>query len=667
MCLRNLSRYYSLCKDDVLGDKMKSKDQEMFLALLQQIHHSQSRQVLALNIRLSEEISALCSAFLDLYPKALLFSDDQDLCRDDGTVSAQPLKKTREYLGLTTSAVLLDIRSGIPLDYLLSITATIASGGMLILLMQDSLGESESQRFHETAIPTPYFQWYFEQTLQRFAYRWQDHLLQAPEIAVNFTDDDDELESEFKVVAADDAQLAIKADFLAQESGVFTLFSTRGSGKSWLGAEMIADDPQQYILTAPNQHAIAQYCHIEGLQFRAPDALFLTIAEDLCLPETLIIEEAAKMPLVHLERLCRRFTKVLMISSVENYEGTGQGLREKIQDLVPIHKQYRLDTIKRFRFDDPLKQICDALSFQENESCINYADAINMAKLLPEATRHQDCKLDISSDLTLEFYDDHNISDLRGDLVKLQTLYHLLNQTHYQTNIQDLRRLFDAPSQVFVLAYDQEQLVGAIWAMKEGELSRALTAAVFQGLRRPKGNLVAQMLTGQSYFPEAMLQRSVRISRISVVKPLRRLGIGQAMIAFLEEKLQFSHDFMSVSFGLTADLLQFWESMDYQIAHLGFHLDKTTGLHSAVVLKDLARSQKQHWIAAAFRKFQADSALNIQYREYRPEIFAILQQKAYSDTFDQRDQQVIAAFQQEKRPKHTVENALLRQKADLFA
>lgn len=646
---------------------MKRKDQALFLSVLQKIQQPQSRQVLAMNIRSPEEISALCSALLDFYPTALLFSDHQRLCNhDDCTISVQPLKKTREYLGLTTAAVLLDIREGIPLDYFLSIAATVAAGGMLILLVQESLGETESQRFHEVAIQTPYFHQFFEQTLQRFAYRWQDNILQVPEARQDLTAYCDQREPELNEIAVDDAQLAIKADFLGQDSGIFTLFSTRGSGKSWLGAHMIADNPQQYILTAPNQNAIEQYRHIEGLQFRAPDALFLTIAADACLAETLIIEEAAKMPLAHLERLCRRFSKVLMISSVENYEGTGQGLREKIQDLVPIHKQYQLNQIKRFRADDPLKQMCDVLSFQASYSH-THSDDDEMVKSLAKAEVRRDFKQDILSGLTLEFYDDHNISALRGDLVKLQTLYHLLNQTHYQTNIQDLRRLFDAPSQVFVLAYDQEQLVGAIWAMKEGGLSPALTDAVFQGLRRPKGNLVAQMLTGQSYFPEAMLQCSVRISRISVIKPLRRLGIGQAMVAFLERKLRDCQDFMSVSFGLTTNLLQFWESMDYQIVHLGFHLDKTTGLHSAVVLKDLACSEKQDWMGEAVRKFQADAALNIQYREYRPEILAILQQKALNGPFDQRDQQVIMAFQQAKRAKHTVESALLRQKSNLFA
>lgn len=648
-------RYHKTCEK--LVDEMNMTEierNEMFVDILQKIQHSKERRILAVSIEdhSSQDMTQLCSALVTLYPEALFFSDDISVSKS--TVFL-PLNKTREYLGLTTSAVLLDIREGVPLDYFLSISATIAAGGLLVLLMKTSLGDSESLRFHDTQIPTPFFHRYFWHVIKQFAYHWENGVLQRPRFIMQKASISMKTRCHHSGSMMEDEQAAIQADFLAESKGIFTLFSPRGSGKSWLGAQLIAENPQHYILTAPNQNAIEQYHKIDNLQFRAPDALFLTIDDDDRQAETLIIEEAAKMPLAHLERLCRRFNKVLMISSVENYEGTGQGLREKIQDLVPIKHQYHLRHLKRFSEEDSLKQLGDALSFQ-NLSSQNLA--------AQDSSFIADFEL---KSLQLEYYDDQNIAHLRNNLEKLQVLYHLLNQTHYQTNIQDLRRLFDAPSQVFVLAYYQEQLIGAIWAMAEGGLSLALTEAVFNGLRRPKGNLVAQMLTGQSYFPESMLQKSVRISRISVIQPLRRLGIGGALVQFLEEKVHSKVSFMSVSFGLTHHLLQFWESLGYQIAHLGFHLDKTTGLHSAVVLKDLLDvTAKQEWIEQAFKKFKADAALNIQYREYRVEILQILQNRAIKGYFDERDQSVIAAFNNFKRAKYTVENALFREKEAIF-
>ncbi|UNM95788.1 GNAT family N-acetyltransferase [Ignatzschineria rhizosphaerae] len=633
---------------------------EMVGKWLKEIQHPYKREVLI--VELSDdsddsELSALCSAFFKLYPQALFFSDHEPALHCDRVFS---LCKTREYLGLTTSAVLFDARRGFALDYFLSIAATISRGGMLMILSQKNLGIFESQRFHEEAIATPYFHNYLKSLFSKWAYRLEEGKIFPPlkseEIA--FAAKPDVM---IKAGAYHYEQLQIAQDFLAASEGIFTLFSKRGSGKSWLGAKLIADNPSHYILTAPNQNAIEQYREIEGLQFRAPDALFLTIEETDLQLETLIIEEAAKMPLSHLERLCRRFNKVLMISSVENYEGTGQGLREKIQDLVVITKGYQLQQSWRFLGNDPLKQLCDDLMLRSLQTgdCQNQRSS-NLLHFSPATL--------FKEEIEYQFYNRQNMASLRSDLAQLSDLYQLLNDTHYQTNIQDLRRLFDAPSQIFVLAYYQKKLIGAIWAMEEGGLSPELTTTVFNGLRRPKGNLVAQMLAGQSYFPEAMLEKSIRISRISVVKPLRRLGIGQTMVHFLEEKVSAEIDFLSVSFGLTVNLLQFWESIGYQIAHLGFHLDKTTGLHSAVVLKGMGiqdQSQKRgelHWVEASFAKFKADAALNCQYKEYRPEIFQLLQEKAKAGIFDERDQSVINAFTHFKRAKHSVENALLREK-----
>ena len=100
---------------------------------------------------------------------------------------------------------------------------------------------------------------------------------------------------------------------------------------------------------------------------------------------------------------------------------------------------------------------------------------------------------------------------------------------------------------------------------------------------------------------------------------------------------------------------------------MGFHLDKTTGLHSAVVLKSLSALESlkdgnsQKWISEAIQKFRADAFLNLSYREYRKEIANILQEKAEKGSFDVRDQAVINAHYEGKRALHTVKNALLRQ------
>ena len=618
----------------------------MLSTVFLRISPSVKRQILT--VYLSEVVSEslVIDAFKEQYPQGVCFSDNEALLnRDD----FETLKATRAYLGTTTPAILLDIRTGFPLDYFLAIAATIDAGGILCLLSDETPFVNESLRFHHEAIETPFFNQYLDELLRRFSYVYKDSVLYLP--TDNGYIEDTESNDFFSRIdmGITNSQKVIYDDFLRKDAGVYTLFSERGTGKSWLGAALIDAMPENYILTAPNQGAVTQYQYIEGLRFRAPDLLFLSIPEEVVQDETLIIEEAAKMPLAHLERLCKRFKKVLMISSVSNYEGTGQGLREKIHDLVCIKKSYQLIDIQRYLEGDPLKQLCDALMFMDTRDDSGEKWMIDL-----EAFKHKD----LLSEIQCHYYDDENIEALRGNIDQLKSLYHLLNETHYQTSIQDIRRLFDAPGQVFILAYLKGKLIGAIWGIEEGGLSQELTEAVFQGTRRPKGNLVAQMLTGQSYFPEAMSQLSVRISRISVDQSYRFCGIGRQMEILLENRLSGIKDFISVSFGLTKGLLQFWEALGYRLAHLGFHLDKTTGLYSAVVLKSLSEKSVD-WIRESFDKFGAD-AYFLRENSYKPDILEILADKAHSQDFDDRDKRVIEAVDHYKRGKHTIKNALSR-------
>ncbi|GGZ99142.1 hypothetical protein GCM10007162_14040 [Ignatzschineria ureiclastica] len=627
------------------------------------------------------DFPALLSAFKAYYPQALLFSDQLQLSDEQTKITIEPLRATRHYLGATTEAVLLDVRQGFPLDYFLAITATIRQGGLLILLLNredknrdkginGTFGTIESLRFHSEAIATPFFDRYLQQQLSYYGYRFVDHRVMIPDYLQNphlnlLNQTEKELDSG-EVIEITPEQQVIIHDFQAQSAGIYTLFAPRGCGKSWLSSQLVAHNVSDYIVTAPNQSAISQYQHIDGLQFRAPDALFLAQKPDQY-AETLIVEEAGKMPLNHLVRLCQRFQKILLISSTDNYEGTGQGLQQKLPDLITIHKNYQLSQIHRFDPQDPLQQLSNALMLQNGErstASLTYSKG-NEEKdyILPK--------------LIFRYFDDHNIAELRSNIPAMRALYQLLNRTHYQTHIQDLRRLFDLPGQCFLLAYlpqaengedmaENHRLIGAIWGVEEGGLSEDLIAGVFNGYRRPKGNLVAQMLTGQSYFPEAMRQHSIRISRISVDESYRRLGIGQAMVKQLEEAIKGRQrpidrpmDFISVSFGLTQNLRDFWRSCHYQMIHLGYHLDKSTGLYSAVVIKALNAVSKA-WIAESIGKFQADAFLHLQNRTFLPEIKNILEEYAKNGKFDQRDQMVIEACEQEKRAIYSVQNALIR-------
>ena len=77
---------------------------------------------------------------------------------------------------------------------------------------------------------------------------------------------------------------------------------------------------------------------------------------------------------------------------------------------------------------------------------------------------------------------------------------------------------------VFFTAESEQNLLGAVWALKEGGIEdSALIEAIQQGSRRPKGNLVPQALCFHSQLQKACELHSLRISRIAVQPMWRQL------------------------------------------------------------------------------------------------------------------------------------------------
>jgi tRNA(Met) cytidine acetyltransferase len=95
-------------------------------------------------------------------------------------------------------------------------------------------------------------------------------------------------------------------------------------------------------------------------------------------------------------------------------------------------------------------------------------------------------------------------------------------------------------------------------------LSAGLSQAVWAGFRRPRGNLVAQSLAAHGGSPLAATLRGLRVSRIAVHPSRQREGLGQALITHARQHVT-GCDYLSVSFGYTAELWRFWQRCGFQL------------------------------------------------------------------------------------------------------
>lgn len=465
-------------------------------------------------------------------------------------------------LGQEFRHAVFDARDGFHAEAFAALAGTLMAGSWLLLLVPVWSGwptrhDNDSLRWsgRDTPISTPYFVDHFQQQLQldgRVAIHLQGCPLRcpAPQTLPDWQPD------------PNTQQEQILQTLLQAKPGISILTAARGRGKSALAGMLIAGWPGKCRVTAPTKAAADVLARFAGaaFQFMAPDALLAQPPTDDI--DWLVIDEAAAIPMPVLRRLIQACPRVLLTTTVQGYEGTGQGFLLKFCAGLPLADIYHLDIPLRWAPDDPLESIvARSLIFAEPEP------------ILSTGTFHIQ---------PLEQ------GDWQTQPQHLVALYQLLASAHYRTSPLDLRRLMDAPGMHFRVALTGDQQVcGALWLVDEGGITHDLAHSVWAGWRRPRGNLVAQSLAAHSGFIEAPQLRSLRVSRIAIAPSHRRQGLGDRLIA-AARKTADGIDFLSVSFGFTDELWQFWQHCGFRLARVGLQREASSGCYVAMALLPLS-------------------------------------------------------------------------------
>ncbi|KAB8309558.1 tRNA(Met) cytidine acetyltransferase [Erwinia endophytica] len=470
----------------------------------------------------------------------------------------------RTLLGQEFLHAVFDAREGFNADALAALSGTLKAGSWLLLLVPawqnwPSQPDTDSLRWSETdsPIPTP-----------NFVHRLQRLMQQDPQVAI--------LRQHFPLQLPalpptsdwqpDDRsqQQRLLDELIASQPGIFVLIAPRGRGKSALAGLLAARWPGRILITAPakaSTEVLAKFAG-EAFTFMAPDQL-LARSLSPCLPDIdwLLIDEAAAIPAPLLHKLVRLAPRVLLTTTHQGYEGTGRGFLLKFCASLPDATVLKLDQPLRWSPHDPLERFVDnALLFTEAEPLSGQA------------------AIDYCFPLQADWHTTPQVNE---------GMYQLLASAHYRTSPLDLRRMMDAPGMHFSAALQGETVQGALWLVDEGGLSEMLAQAVWAGLRRPGGNLVAQSLAAHAGWPEAARMRSRRISRIAISPALRRCGMGREMVRQSQERAE-GLDFLSVSFGYTSSLWRFWQACGFRLVRLGCKPEASSGCYTAMALLPLS-------------------------------------------------------------------------------
>lgn len=472
-------------------------------------------------------------------------------------------KAYRTLLGQELQHAIFDARSGFHTEAFAALSGTLVAGSWLLLLLPFDyasrlLGDRDSLRWAEVDEPlaTPHFTRHLQRTLtagSQVIYWREGEPLILPQLEPMPT----------WCGQAPEEQRDILAQLKKQTSPIAILTAPRGRGKSALAGMLAAQQPGT-LITAPakvSTQVIKQFAG-ENFNFIAPDQL-LQLDHQVG-ANWLIIDEAAAIPAPMLRKLIETRRRVLLTTTTDGYEGTGQGFLLKFcasLDKSLVH--YRLKQPLRWSETDPLEQIVDRLLLLTTDSYSQIAVPSKTFYLSSEIWEH-------------------------SPAIAYQ-VYALMKAAHYRTTPLDLRRMMDSPSIQIWVKGDGKQCQAALWLNQEGGLSEALSWEVWRGTRRPKGNLVAQSLAAHSHFPQAAQLYSLRINRIAVMAASRRQGVGRQLIRdIIRQSQSQNYDYLSVSFGFTSDLWAFWQACGFHLVRFGTQPEASSGLFAAMAIYPLS-------------------------------------------------------------------------------
>ncbi|CCV29018.1 putative acetyltransferase [Yersinia enterocolitica (type O:9) str. YE212/02] len=464
-----------------------------------------------------------------------------------------------------------DATDGLNTEALAVLAGVLRAGSWLLLLVPAwddwaLLPDSDSLRWSEqsTPISTPNFIHHMQRQLLASpdVFLWQQgQLPPVPQFAArpNWQPPDGTPTTE---------QQAVLQRLMQAQQGVWVLTAARGRGKSTLAGMLVAQWPGKCWVTGPGKAATQVLSQRAGdrARFWAPDALLEYCQQhDVSDVDWLLIDEAAAIPTALLSALLAYFPRALLTTTVQGYEGTGRGFLLKFCATLNDWNHLTLTNPIRWASHDPLEQIIDDIMLF-NDDLPPTASAI--------------AQIEISG---CEQQDWLNNPEL------LCRFYGLLSCAHYRTTPLDLRRLLDAPGMHFSAAKVADSVIGALWLVDEGGLDSTLAHEVWAGKRRPKGSLVAQSLAAHSGQWQAPTLLSRRISRVAVAPLWRQQGIARQMIAAEQARAQGEGlDFLSVSFGYTAELACFWHACGFQLVRMGSHKEASSGCYAAMAILPLS-------------------------------------------------------------------------------
>lgn len=514
------------------------------------------------------------------YPtkNALILSSNEELALSAYRDDIIDPSRFKSCLGTEASLLVWDLCANTNADALAATSGTLTGGGLLITLAQPELLKSpSSQRWYRILRSCDITLALNPSNLEAALEQIEEHQQTISEKSVPFQLNDGQLE----------CVRHIKHAASGHRNRPLVLRADRGRGKStalgFAAAQLINEGFTRRIILASNHKASAEVllAHFkQHLRDEHQQSTLTVMPCDAILQESpdcglLLVDEAASIPLPMLEQILRKYSRVVMASTLHGYEGSGRGFDLKLNQILN-----RTGMKARFvSLDDPVRWAKNC----PLERSINDAFLLNVS--FPELSASQ------SDKVLVEWL---RPQTLEKDEALIREVFSLLVLAHYQTRPSDLAFLLDNPAVHVALLRCERELAGVALCVDESvpeAQDTELAEDIISGRRRLKGRLLPQALAGFYADTRWLKESTLRVMRIVVHPDRQSRGFGTKLLKHVQHfAAENAFSGCSVSFGADARLLSFWQNSGYRCMRLSYKADASSGVPSVMLVNPLDES-----------------------------------------------------------------------------
>ncbi len=558
-------------------------------------------------------------------------------------------KQIKQYLGASIkNHIILDLREGVDLDEFCAIIGSLCGGFCLFLILplscdrwmalDEELLLDPSQRDQIThnclqRLILQFKRYFGYQMIESMAdlsraidQGSQDHQIIAqehqPKILIH------EIPQSIKCLALElkeisgicanqeqfDVMLELMVALISDQKAYLTLLSQRGRGKSStlglaIGLLLYHGKQRFYLCAHLFEHVqeiliyaqkVLKLLHVEIEEGKEREQRFIAIDVpsknsqlyfiypsflSIIKPSKLIFDECAGISMHVLQQSLSYASQIVFSTTIQGYEGNARNFALKFLPQLNKNKSF-----KHLHLHHPIR-------WAKNDPLEAFVDDVLWINAMVDLDRDEKNKID-HEQLKYEVLDRHQLAQ---DEVRLKACFQILLKAHYQTTVNDLWRMLDAPNLSIHIVRDDQRILGAMLVTMEGNLSNDALLSLYLDHSRPRGQLIPTNLAVHLHQPKLAQKKICRMMRIAVLKQLQHLGLG----CFLIENLyryayQQGIDFIGASFSATAPLISFWHKNHFRAVRLSLRANRNSGDYSILMLRS-CRFQLESQVPALYQ------------------------------------------------------------------